>query len=174
MEKQTVLFICSFNSVRSQIAEGLLRHRCGGRYAVCSAGLAPAGLNPYAVLVMKEAGIDISRQRSKSLASFSQKKFDYVVTLCDQVSRAAASAIPQGASIFHRGFVSPSEIRKNKDEIIEDYRKLRDEIDAWIMEIFPDCPAGTSSVEGYADPVAPDKFPEKPVVSPGPALHSPH
>ena len=154
MEKETVLFICSFNSVRSQIAEGLLRHRCGDRYTVCSAGLAPAGLNPYAVLVMKEAGIDISRQRSKSLASFSQRKFEYVITLCDQVARAASSVIPQGASAYHRGFVSPSEIRKNKDEIIADYRRLRDDIDAWLKEIFPDSsPETLTMVPGHVDPV---------------------
>ena len=140
MEKLTVLFICSFNSVRSQIAEGLLRSRCGDRYSVFSAGLAPAGLNPLAVLVMKEAGIEISHQRSKSLNGLSHQKFDYVITLCDQVARAAAFSIPQGTHVYHRGFVSPSEIRRNKEEIIADFRLLRDEIDEWITGIFPDCP----------------------------------
>jgi|SRR5208337_2372002 len=166
MEKKTVLFVCSFNSVRSQIAEGLLRHRCGGRYSVCSGGLAPAGLNPYAVQVMKEAGIDISRQRSKSVAIFSQRKFDYVITLCDQVARAASSIIPKGDRVCHRGFVSPSEIRKNKDEIIADYRKLRNDIGAWITEIFPDCPSGTPVMgpPGCTDPGGQGNSPEKPVV----------
>ena len=146
MEKPTVLFICSFNSVRSQIAEGLLRSRCGDLYSVYSAGLAPAGLNPFAVLVMREAGIEISQQRSKSLSGFSHKKFDYVITLCDQVARAAAFSIPKGTHVYHRGFVSPSEIRRNKDEILGDFRKLRDEIDEWITGIFPDCPSKTSPV----------------------------
>jgi arsenate reductase (thioredoxin) len=148
MEKQTVLFICSFNSVRSQIAEGLLRSRCGERYDVYSAGVAPAGLNPHAVFVMKELGIDITSQRSKSLNGFSTKKFDYVVTLCDQVPRAAASTMPRGNNGYHRGFVSPSEARKEKDAIIADYRTLRDDIGTWLCEIFPDCPA-------KGDPVAP-------------------
>jgi arsenate reductase len=170
MEKKTVLFVCSFNSVRSQIAEGLLRHRCGGRYTICSAGLAPAGLNPYAVLVMKEAGIDISRQRSKSVSRFSQRKFDYVITLCDQVSRAGSSIIPKGDKVCHRGFTSPSEIRKNKDEITADYRRLRDDIGAWISEIFPDCPSGTpvTSPPGCTDPAGQGNSPEKPVVYPDP------
>ena len=81
---ETVLFICSYNSVRSQIAEALLRARCGKRYEVFSAGIAPAGINPYAVKVMQEIGIDMSQARSKSLTVFAGKKFDHVVTLCDQ------------------------------------------------------------------------------------------
>jgi arsenate reductase len=145
MEKPTVIFICMFNSVRSQMAEGLLRSRCAGKYSVFSAGLAPAGLNPYAVRVMKEAGIDISQQRSKSLSSFSNRTFDHVVTLCNQVACAAPHSIPQGASLHHRGFVSPSEFQKDKDEIIQEYRKLRDQIDAWITEIFPNCPTAICS-----------------------------
>jgi arsenate reductase len=146
MEKQTVLFICSFNSVRSQIAEGLLRSRCGEQYDVYSAGVAPAGLNPHAVLVMKEIGIDIANQRSKSLNGFSTKKFDYVVTLCDQVPRAAANTMPRGNKGYHRGFTSPSEVRKEKDEIVADYRTLRDEIRSWLCEIFPDYPAKENPV----------------------------
>ena len=164
MEKPTVLFICSFNSVRSQIAEGLLRSRCGDLYSVYSAGLAPAGLNPFAVLVMKEAGIEISQQRSKSLREFSHRKFDYVITLCDQVARAAAFSIPKGTHVYHRGFVSPSEIRRNKDEILADFRLLRDEIDEWITGVFPDCPSRISPVPSSgirSDPNA-RLYPEQP------------
>jgi arsenate reductase len=140
MEKKTVLFVCSFNSVRSQIAEGLLSARCGDRYTVFSAGIAPAGLNPYAAVVMKELGIDISSQKSKKLSSFAGTRFDYVVTMCDHVKIAAAGSIPEGDLVLHRGFISPSEIRKNKAEILADFRTLRDEIDSWLSEIFPDCP----------------------------------
>jgi arsenate reductase len=155
MEKQTVLFICSFNSVRSQIAEGLLRARCGDKYDVFSAGVAPAGLNPHAVLVMKEIGIDISKQRSKSLTALPVKKFDYVITLCDQVSRAAANTIPKGTNGFHRGFISPSETRKEKGDIIADFRTLRDEIGAWLYEVFPGCPGNPDSqpeIRGETEP----------------------
>ena len=140
MEKKTVLFICSFNSVRSQIAEGLLNARCKDRYIAFSAGIAPAGLNPYAVAVMKEAGIDISSQKSRKLTYFTGTRFDYVITMCDRVKLAVTGSIPEGGIMIHRGFVSPSEIRKNKAEIFADFRALRDDIDSWLSEIFPDCP----------------------------------
>jgi len=136
---ETVLFICSFNSVRSQMAEALLRARCRGRYAVFSAGIAPAGIDPYAVKVLLEIGIDISHARSKSLTLFTGKKFDYVITLCDQALLTAPAALPQGTYTIHKGFISPSEARKNKNEILLDFRKLRDEISTWLLEIFPDC-----------------------------------
>ena len=140
MEKKTVLFICSFNSVRSQIAEGLLNARCKDRYTAFSAGIAPAGINPYAVLVMKEAGIDISSQKSKKLTHFNGIRFDYVITMCDRAKLAVTRSIPEGVTVIHRGFVSPSEIRKNKAEILADFRLLRDDIDSWLTVIFPDCP----------------------------------
>jgi len=140
MEKKTVLFVCSFNSVRSQIAEGLLNARCGNHYRAYSAGIAPAGLNPYAISVMKEIGIDISSQKSKKLESFNGTRFDYVVTLCDWVKQAVAGSIPEGVTMIHRGFVSPSEIRNDKAEILADFRRLRNNINDWITEIFPDCP----------------------------------
>jgi arsenate reductase len=144
MEKKTVLFICSFNSVRSQIAEGLLNARCKDRYTVYSAGIAPAGLNPYAVAVMKEVGIDVSSQKSKQLAHFSGTRFNYVITMCDRAKAAVPKSIPKGKTIIHRGFVSPSDIQENKAQILADFRALRDDIDAWITEIFPDCPDNRS------------------------------
>jgi arsenate reductase len=140
MEKKTVLFICSFNSVRSQIAEGLLNARCKDRYTAYSAGIAPAGLNPYAILVMKEAGIDIFSRKSKKLTHFSGMRFDYVVTMCDRAKLAITGSIPEGVNIIHRNFASPPEIRKNTAENLADFRTLRDEIDLWLTEIFPDCP----------------------------------
>jgi arsenate reductase len=140
MEQKTVLFICSFNSVRSQMAEGLLNARCPGRYRALSAGIAPGGLSPYAVLVMREAGIDISHQKSKSLNAVSTMTFDYVITLCDHVNLAAADTIPAGRTRIHRNFISPSEVRGNKACILADFRSLRDDIAAWLAEVFPDCP----------------------------------
>ncbi len=138
--KETVLFICSFNSVRSQIAEGLLRARCGHRFEIFSAGIATAGLNPHAVAVMKEIGIDISQQRGKTLNVFTGKTFTYVITLCDHARLAVSSSLPHGLYLNHRNFVSPSEIRKNKAEILADFRTLRNDINDWLTEIFPDCP----------------------------------
>jgi arsenate reductase (thioredoxin) len=138
-EKESVLFICTFNSARSQIAEGLLRARCGGRFDVYSAGIAPAGLNPHAVITMREIGIDISEQQSKSLKLFSAMKFDHIVTLCDHVALAASGSIPEGRHHYHRGFISPSEMRRDKAAILADYRRLRDEMSQWLAEVFPDC-----------------------------------
>jgi arsenate reductase (thioredoxin) len=140
MEKKTVLFICSYNSVRSQIAEGLLNARCGELYLVYSAGVAPAGLNPYAVTVMKEVGIDISNQRSKKLSIFAGRRFDYVIILCDFAGQALAQSIPLGGTVLHHGFVSPSEIRRNREEILADFRKLRCEIDVWLSTQLPGYP----------------------------------
>jgi len=140
MEKKTVLFICSYNSVRSQIAEGLLNARCGNRYIAFSAGIAPAGLNPYAKIVMMEAGIDISSQKSKTLSFFAGKKFDYVVTMCDRARKALAGSIPSGGIEIHKNFTSPSEIRKNKAEVLAEFRMLMGEIDTWLTTVFPDCP----------------------------------
>jgi len=138
--KETVLFICSFNSVRSQIAEGLLRARCGDRFDIFSAGIAPAGLNPNAVAVMKEIGIDISHQRGKSLKGFTGKTFTYVITLCDHARLALSGSLPAGLYVNHQAFVSPSELRRNKADLLADYRKLRNEINDWLTELFPDCP----------------------------------
>jgi arsenate reductase len=146
MNKKTVLSICSFNSVRSRIAEGLLNARCHHRYRAFSAGIAPAGLSPYAVSVMREAGTDISSHKPKRLTNFTRTRFDYVVTLCDPVELASAGPVPEGVTLIHRGFVSPSEVRKNKAEILADFRKLRDDINAWLIVIFPDCPIKTVRV----------------------------
>jgi arsenate reductase len=86
----------------------------------------------------RRIGIDISYQRSKPLKDIAGIRFDYVVTLCDHVRLAAAGSIPGGGRCFHRGFTSPSEIRRDKAAIMADYRTLRDEMGAWLSEIFPD------------------------------------
>jgi len=139
MGPKTILFVCSFNSVRSQIAEAFINERCPSRYRAYSAGIAPAGLNPYAVAVMKEAGIDISAHKAKKVGVFNGKKFDYVVTLCNRARLAGTGSLPCGENEIHHAFESPSEIRKNKAEILADFRALRDEIREWLDETFPDC-----------------------------------
>jgi arsenate reductase len=88
---------------------------------------------------MQEIGIDMSHARSKSLTVFAGKKFDHVITLCDQARLAASNTLPHGTYNIHQGFISPSEIRKNKNEILLDFRKLREDINTWLLEIFPDC-----------------------------------
>jgi arsenate reductase len=138
--KETVLFICSFNSVRSQMAEGLLRSRCDGKYDIFSAGIAPAGINPHAVKVMQEIGIDISCHRSKCLSTYAGVKFDYVVILCDKSRLAGARVIPEGRRVIHRGFVSPCEIGRPEEAILRDFRLLRDKIGLFLADIFDGYP----------------------------------
>lgn len=138
--KETVLFICSFNSVRSQIAEGLLRARCGDRYEIFSAGIATAGLNRNAVTVMQEIGIDISRHQGKPLSCFTGRTFTHVITLCDHARLALTGSLPGGLSVSHHHYTSPSDLIGNREALLSEYRTLRDEINAWLIELFPDCP----------------------------------
>ena len=86
-KRQRVLFLCTGNSARSQMAEGLLRHIAGDQFEVFSAGTRPAGLNPNAVTAMAEIGIDIAGSRSKSVDEFAGQQFDYVFTVCDNAKR---------------------------------------------------------------------------------------
>jgi len=155
MAKETVLFICLFNSVRSRIAEGLLAVRCGEHYEVRSAGIAPAPISPFAAEVLYEIGITILNRQPTSVTAFRGREFDYIVTLCDHAIRANVP-LPAGKKMFHQAFFSPCEVRANRDEILADFRKLRDRIDTYLAEIFPDYPqsgiqAGTLQSLGRQD-----------------------
>ncbi len=134
MAKKSVLFVCTHNSARSQMAEGLLRHLYGDKYEVASAGTLPGEVNPYAVAVMKEIGIDISRHRSKSVEEFRGKTFDIVVTVCDH-ARETCPFFP-GKRVLHRGFEDPSRARGTPEEILQKFREVRDEIFLWLKENF--------------------------------------
>jgi arsenate reductase len=133
--KERVLFICTNNSARSQMAEAILRNLYGDRYEAYSAGTNPSGLNPYAVKVMDEIGIDISGQRSKGMDEFEGVNFDYVVTLCDQ-AKEACPFYPGGKRYIHRGFEDPSGIKGTEEEKLANFRKVRDQIKEWIEETF--------------------------------------
>lgn len=133
--RRKVLFLCTHNSARSQMAEGILKHLYGDRYEVYSAGTDPKGINPYAVKVMKEIGIDISGQRSKSLDDLGGIEFDYVVTLCDS-ARDQCPHFPGGKRHIHRTFPDPSRCEGSDEEKVEFLRKVRDEIKIWIEETF--------------------------------------
>lgn len=132
--KKRVLFICTHNSARSQIAEGLLNSLYGSRYEAHSAGIAPTAINPFAVRAMAEIGIDISANRSKSIEEFRGENFDYVVTVCDD-AREACPFFP-GKKVIHKSFQDPSQFRGTDDEILADVRKVRDEIKGWIESTF--------------------------------------
>jgi protein-tyrosine-phosphatase len=99
MNKKHVLILCTGNSARSQMAEGLLRHDAGDRFEVASAGAKPTSVRPEAIAVMKEVGIDISGQRSKSVEEFAQRHFDYVITVCDHAKESCPyfQAIPHSS-----------------------------------------------------------------------------
>ncbi len=122
-----VLFVCTHNSVRSQMAEGLINHDLAGKLQAFSAGTEPSQVNPLAVEVMKEIGIDISRHRSKSLDEFKDEKFDFVITLCDH----AAETCPVffgGTKRIHMGFEDPAAAVGSEEEKLSFFRKIRDEI----------------------------------------------
>lgn len=130
-----VLFICTHNSSRSQMAEGLLRRLYGERYEAYSAGTKPSMVNPYAVKAMAEIGIDISGHRSKSLDDFREMDFDYVVTVCDQ-AKETCPFFPRGKVYLHRDFEDPSQHKGTEEEILSVFRKVRDEIGNWLEETF--------------------------------------
>ena len=131
MNKQRVLIVCSGNSARSQIAEGLIRHEAGNRFEVFSAGTHPAPVRPEAVAVMQELGIDLSGRRSKPLAEFSRLPFDFVITVCDR-AREECPVFP-GAERLHWPFEDPAAITEVGEPRLLAFRRLRDKIHARVM-----------------------------------------
>lgn len=125
--KRRVLFLCTGNSCRSQMAEGLLRHFAGDRFEAASAGTQPSVLNPGAVAVMKEIGLDISRHRSKGLAEFEGQGFDYVVTVCDR-AKESCPVFHGAATTLHWSFDDPAEAVGSPEEKMAVFRRVRDEI----------------------------------------------
>lgn len=123
--KQRVLFLCTGNSARSQMAEGLLRQFAGARYEVFSAGTRPVGLNPIAVQVMSELGIDIAGNRSKSVEEFSGQQFDYVFTVCDNANESCP-IFPGTGKRLHHSFEDPA--AAPPDQQLSVFRKVRDQI----------------------------------------------
>lgn len=132
--KQSVLFICTHNSARSQIAEAWLNTLYGKYYRAESAGITPTTINPYVVQVMAEVGIDVSMQRSKSIKEFYGTSFDYVVTVCDQ-AQETCPFFP-GKRILHQSFSDPSQAKGNEREILNTVRMIRDIIKQWIVQTF--------------------------------------
>lgn len=125
--KKKVLFLCTGNSCRSQMAEGWLRHLAGDRYETASAGTQPAGLNPDAVEVMRELGIDIAAHQSKHLNQFLDVRFDHVITVCDR-AREACPIFPGASSMLHWSFDDPAAARGSDEERRAVFKRVRDEI----------------------------------------------
>ncbi len=129
-----VLFLCTGNSCRSQMAEGWARHLKGGRIEPYSAGIEAHGLNPDAVRVMAEAGVDVSGQRSKLVSELAGTEFDYVVTVCDN-ARGSCPRFPGRAKVIHVAFDDPPRLAagaKTEEERLVPYRRVRDEIRAFV------------------------------------------
>lgn len=132
MSKKKILFICTHNSARSQMAEGLIHEFYGDRYEAYSAGTEPGKLNPFTVGAMKEVGIDISSHYSKNISEFMDEKFDYVVTVCDQ-AKEACPFFP-GGKMIHKSFKDPAQAKGSEKEIMAAFRTSRDEIKKWLEE----------------------------------------
>ena len=125
--KQRVLMLCTGNSARSQLAEGLLRHDAGYRFEVESAGTRPSHVRPEAVTVMREIGIDISAHRSKHVDEFAGQPFDFVLTVCDNANESCPVFPGQGTRI-HRNFEDPAALQASEPERLALFRRVRDEI----------------------------------------------
>lgn len=138
MDKKKVLFVCVHNSARSRIAEAYLKHLAGDRFEVESAGLEPGKLNPLAVEVMKEEGIDISQNQAKSVFDLYKqgKRYDYVITVCDE-SQGAKCPIFPGTCVttrIHWSFDDPASFQGAWEEKLKKTRAVRDEIKRRIIE----------------------------------------
>jgi len=136
MEKaKRVLILCTGNSARSQMAEGILRDHVGEKIEVFSAGVNPSSLRPEAIEVMKEIGIDISGQRAKSVTEFTGQQFDYLITVCD-TAKEVCPVIPGKARQIHHNFEDPPPISiGSEEERLAIFRRVRDEIRAWIRDL---------------------------------------
>ena len=137
LPKLKVLFLCTGNSCRSQMAEGWTRHLRGEEIEAFSAGVAPHGLDPRAVRVMAEAGVDISGHASRHVGELAGESFDWVVTVCDS-ARESCPVFPGRARIVHRGFEDPPHLAAGADteeEALAPYRRVRDEIHAFVAAL---------------------------------------
>jgi arsenate reductase (thioredoxin) len=127
MSKKKVLILCTGNSARSQMAEGLLRHVAGDRFEVESAGVAPSLVRAEAIAAMAEIGIDISDHRSKSLKEFLGREFDYVITVCDNAADNCP-VFPGPAKRIHWSFEDPAAVEGDEEVRLSAFRRVRDEI----------------------------------------------
>ena len=132
--KPKVLFLCTGNACRSQMAEGWARHLLGDRLEAHSAGIEPKGLDPRAVRVMAEAGVDICGQRSKSLREVMDVPLDVVVTVCDH-AREQCPLFPGGARVIHAGFEDPAAAAGTDDEVLAVFRRVREAIREFVERL---------------------------------------
>jgi len=143
--KKKVLFLCTHNSARSQMAEGLLRAMHGEKYEAYSAGVVAKSVDPRAVLVMNEIGIDISGHRSKTSLEYEGTIFDLAVTVCDRAKQACPicstrlelpSSSPKAREVIHRSFEDPAAAVGSEEEQLKVFRRVRNEIKDWVAQKF--------------------------------------
>ena len=135
MAKKRVLFLCTGNSCRSQMAEGLVNHFLGDEWEAVSAGTEPAGyVHPFAVAVMADLDIDISRQRSKSVDEFRRHKFEWVITVCDDAAENCPVWLGNGQTM-HIGFIDPAATDGSEKQRLLIFRQVRDEIKNRIIPV---------------------------------------
>lgn len=135
-KKKKVLILCTGNSARSQMAEGLLRHLAGERFEVMSAGVASSVVRPEAVEAMWEISIDISGQRSKAASEFARQKFDFIITVCDN-AKETCPFFPGRATRIHHSFEDPPpETVGDYQSRLKIFRRVRDEIGSWLLRKF--------------------------------------
>ena len=133
--KKRILILCTGNSARSQMAEGLLRHDAGQRFDVFSAGTKPSHVREEAIVVMRELGIDISGHRSKSIDEFAGQPFDYVLTVCDN-AKESCPIFPGHANRLHHSFDDPAAVEGAEDTRLAAFRAVRDQIREYLRR-FP-------------------------------------
>jgi arsenate reductase (thioredoxin) len=138
-----ILVLCTGNSARSQMAEGLFRCQGQGEYEVHSAGTHPSSVRPEAIAVMKELGIDISGHRSKSVAEFTGQPFDYVVTVCDN-ARKSCPVFPAGTKRLHWSLEDPAAVSGTESERLAAFRRIRDQLQHKIQQF-----AAEATVESH-------------------------
>ncbi len=133
-DKKRVLILCTGNSARSQMAEGLLRHDAGDRFEVESAGTKASSVRPEAIAAMKELGIDISRHRSKNVSEFDGQNFDYVITVCDN-ARESCPVFFGAAQMIHNSFEDPPPPNVGSDEErMMIFRRVRDQLRTYLRD----------------------------------------
>lgn len=138
MKKTKILFLCTGNACRSQMAEGWARHLHGDTLQAYSAGITPHGVDPRAIQVMREAGVEISGHRSKHVDSLRDQAPDLVVTVCDNAAEACP-VFPGNVKVLHRGFADPPRLARgarDEETALSHYRRVRDEI-RWFVEQLP-------------------------------------
>ncbi len=135
MSLKRVLILCTGNSARSQMAEGLLRHDAGDRFEVFSAGTKPGHVRPEAIAVMRELGINLTGHRSKHVDEFAGQSFDYVLTVCDN-AKESCPVFPASTRTIHHSFDDPAALQGSEEERLALFRRVRDEIRTY-LRTFP-------------------------------------